>query len=198
MLVDYLLKTKDSRPPSSQTYRGHYWGIGDDSDKLRNLYFAYNYTVKWEDVPLGSYYRVGDGYITKTYILIGEYCIYCDTINLNLPPDRFYIKGAISSNDFTVVPLNASKLLQDTLKRNPRYVCVADVSETSYKNHININSDGMFVDFVRSDETRTDLCYYASTAYDPIIPLYPGYEIEPILNNATPSLELIITSYKLN
>lgn len=192
------MKTKDSRPPTSQNYNGHYWGIGDGRDVLSNVPFAYNYSIKWEDVPLGSYYRDNSSYIIKAYILIGEYCLYCDTINLFLPPDRFYIKGSISSNDFTVVPLNASKLLQDTLKRNPRYVCVSDASQTSIKLHINKNSDGMIVDLVRNDETKSELCYYAPLGTNPYIPLYPGYEIHPILTNGLPYVELLITSYKLN
>lgn len=199
MLVDYLLKTKDSQPPASQYYRGNYWGIWNN--KLRNISFAYDGEFKWKDVPVGSYYRVNKGGVTvlkDTDILVGEYRLHCDYIDLNFPPERFYIKGAIASSDVTVVPLNASNLLQNTLKRNPRYTCVSDVSQTSFKNHININSDGMFVDFVRPDQTKTDLCYYAPHAYDPIIPLYPGYEVEPFLSNVLTTVELLITSYSLN
>ena len=196
VLVDYLLKTKDSRPPSSGYYIGNYWGI--KQNKLTNISFSSNSSVKWENVPIGSYYKTNAPLLVNTFILIGEYCLKCNSIDLYLPQDRFYIKGSINSNDFTTMPLDASNLLRGTLKRNPRYVCVSDVSQTSFKNHLNKNSTGMFVDFTRPDETRTDLCYYASSAYDPIIPLYPGYEIEPSLYNGTPDVELVITTFKLN
>lgn len=197
MLSDYLLKTKDT-PPLTRPYRGNFWVIKDN--KLTTLEFASNKETKWEDVPLDSYYRIttNGSSLKGTYVLIGEYCLYCDYVRLSLPSDRFYIKGTIGSNDFTVVPFNASNLLQNTIKRNPYYTCVSDPSQTSSKYHININSDGMFVDFTSYSETKTELCYYASSIFTPAIPLYPGYEVEVSISAYSTAIEFLITSYRLN
>lgn len=191
------MKTKDT-PPLTRPYRGNFWVIKDN--KLTTLEFAYDKETKWEDVPLDSYYQItsGGSYLRDSYVLIGEYCLYCEYVRLLLPSDRFYIKGIIGSTDFTVVPFNASNLLQNTLKLNPRYKCVSDPSQTSSKYHININSDGMFVDFTNYLETKTELCYYASSIFTPSIPLYPGYEVEVSISAFTTAIEFLITSYRLN
>lgn len=173
-------------------YTGHYWRL-DINNKLTIRSFSYQ-DSNWDDVPLGGYYKLNTFYLNGISALIGDYCLSGDNGYITLDPGKFYIKGTIESSKILPVKFDASKLLDNVLKRNPDSICVANESETSNKFHFFINENGFVCDRLSVDETSSNLCYYRIAG--PYIPIYEGFEFRittPFIERGTQ--EILITSY---
>lgn len=173
----------------SNTY-GSYWGL-NSNNKISLVGFDND---TWDNVPIGSYYRLREYYLNGITALIGDYCLIGDNCQIAMEPDKFYIKGNIESSKILPVNLNASKILDNVLKRNPRFTCVSSESDTSNKFHIYINEKGFVCDYLTGSETDSNLCYYWLTG--PYIPIYEGFEFRITSSGTEYGVqEFLLTSY---